>query len=79
MNSPEDLYPSRTGCNETILPRLDPVVYGSTQPDREYSLDQEKLDYYKKNGYLILPDYMTEMVDPLLEEMDQLRPVIRKF
>lgn len=73
MISVRDDYPSRCGKEERIIPRHDPVVYGSPQPERPYSLDREQLDFYAENGYLVLPEYMPEMVEPLNREIDVLR------
>jgi ectoine hydroxylase len=72
MRPVEDLYPSRTGQQEQILPRLDPVVYprksSGSQP-----LSEDKIDFYETNGYLTFPDAMTSFVDPLLAEIEELK------
>lgn len=68
----DDLYPTRKGEKEMFLPRQDPVVYGDEDPDTPYSLNTRQLGAYEKDGYLILPDYMPEMVQPLREEVQRL-------
>ena len=69
----EDHYPSRTGNNETIIPRIDPLVYGKLQPEVENSLTASQLESYQDNGFIVLPDYMSEWVNPLLEEIESLK------
>lgn len=73
----EDFYPSRTGKEETIIPRVDPVVYGNHQPENENMLTSAQLEIYKENGYIVLPNYMPEFVEPLLEEIESLRNVMK--
>lgn len=73
----EDLYPSRTGSEERIITRKDPVVYPASSPNMPRPLADEPLDFYADNGYLVLPDYMPEMVQPLLNEIDCLQERLR--
>lgn len=73
MKTVDDIYPSRTGDAERIIPRVDPVVYGDVQPEIEYSLNQSQLEHYDENGFVTLPDYMPEMVEPMLLEMEKLK------
>lgn len=68
-----DLYPSRTGGTEQIIQRKDPIVYGDTQPDVAYTLNTSQLYSYSENGYIVLPDYMPEMVAPLQDEINRLK------
>ena len=65
----EDLYPSRAGNLEQIIPRNDPVVYGNASSSDEHTLSRSQLDSYSDNGFIVLPDYMPEMVAPLLDEI----------
>ncbi len=69
----EDIYPSRTGQDEQIIPRMDPIVYGDVWPEMENTLSSEQLESYQDKGFIVLPDYMPEMVEPLLEEVGQLK------
>lgn len=69
----EDSYPSRTGQDEQIIPRKDPVVYGKPQPEMENTLSAQQLESYQDNGFIVLPDYMPEKVAPLLEEVENLK------
>ena len=69
----KDLYPSRTGNVEHIIPRNDPIVYGNTFSNDEHVLSSSQLDSYSENGFIILPDYMPEMVAPLLDEVWRLK------
>ena len=68
-----DLYPSRTGSKERIIQRKDPVVYGGASPGDKYTLNETQLDSYSENGFIVLPDYMPEMVSPLQNEIEQLK------
>lgn len=69
----EDNYPSRKNDKEKITNRIDPVVYGYPQPHIEHSLSEDQLSNYENNGFIVLPDYMPEVVEPLLEEIDSLK------
>lgn len=77
MYAAQDPYPSRVGKEEEILGRLDPVVYGTPDKDKscdkDYQLRQDQLDDFADQGFIILPDYMPEMVQPLLEEINLLK------
>ena len=68
-----DLYPSRTGSKEQIIQRKDPVVYGKSSPGDKHTLNETQLDSYNENGFIILPDYMPEMVEPLQNEIKLLK------
>jgi ectoine hydroxylase len=46
---------------------------GGGQPALEHTLNGDQLDSYEKDGFLVLPDYMPEMVAPLLKEIDNLK------
>ncbi len=71
--SGEDLYPSRNGGTEQIIQRKDPIVYGDTQPDVVHTLNTSQLNTYYENGYVVLPDYMPQMVVPLQDEVNRLK------
>ena len=72
----EDIYPSRVGLDEKIIPRVDPIVYGDVQPKIENSLSASQLDYYNENGFIVLPNYMPDLVEPLLGEIKNLRTLM---
>jgi ectoine hydroxylase len=55
----EDLYPTR-GTQEHIFARVDPVIYGSNEPRGKYSLTQEQLDFYERNGFLVIPGVFSQ-------------------
>lgn len=69
----EDLYPSRIGGTEQIIQRKDPIVYGDKRPDVAHTLNTSQLFSYNENGYIVLPDYMPEMVPPLQDEIIRLK------
>lgn len=69
----EDLYPSRVGGTEQVIQRKDPVVYGDTRPEIAHTLNTPQLDSYEENGYIVLPEYMPEMVSPLQDEISRLK------
>ena len=71
--SDEDLYPSRIGGTEQIIQRKDPVIYGDTQADIAHTLNTSQLSTYNENGYIVLPNYMPEMVAPLQDEINRLK------
>lgn len=73
INTIEDNYPSRTGRKETLIPRIEPVVYGKPQAEVEHSLTITQLENYQDNGFIVLPGYMPEWVSPLLMEIESLR------
>ena len=70
-----DPYPSRFGDTEKILPRLDPVVYPNPATGRSFDgpLSRAQIESYQHSGYLVLPQYMPEFVEPLKREMAPLR------
>ncbi|OOF23424.1 phytanoyl-CoA dioxygenase [Salinivibrio sp. IB574] len=68
-----DVYPSRVNGKETLSPRLDPIVYGRVQPKVPHSLSQQELDTFERQGFLVMNDYMPEMVAPLKREITRLR------
>ena len=47
-----DLYPSRDGSAQRVLPRLDPVVHGSWHADAP--LTREQTEQFDREGYLVL-------------------------
>ncbi|SDK37050.1 phytanoyl-CoA dioxygenase family protein [Microbulbifer yueqingensis] len=69
----DDLYPSRVGGREQIIPRQDPVVYHRELPHGLDPLDQEDLRHYEENGYLVFPDFLPEMVEPIRTEVEVMR------
>ncbi|MGM8228807.1 phytanoyl-CoA dioxygenase family protein [Cellvibrio sp. ARAG 10.3] len=72
MFLPDDMYPSRTGADEQVIPRKDPVVYPNPSLS-EKPLAKDSLDFYADNGFLVLPDYLPEQVEPLLAEIESLK------
>lgn len=68
-----DPYPSRSGSEETILPRMDPVVYGDGRPMGKHHLDEDQLQRYAENGFLTIPGYMDDVVDSIHEESERLK------
>ncbi|WP_396586726.1 phytanoyl-CoA dioxygenase family protein [Bermanella sp. R86510] len=67
----QDIYPSRVNGKETISQRQDPVTY----PSKEFSsgpLREEQINQYRESGYLVLPNYMPEMVEPIKQEVARL-------
>ena len=73
MHQITDHYPTRTGDSESILPRLDPVVYPDTTPDSPFKLDAGQVNSYEKNGFLVLPGAMTDLVQPIMDEIQRLK------
>ncbi|MDY6919504.1 MAG: phytanoyl-CoA dioxygenase family protein [Pseudomonadota bacterium] len=73
MNAAQDLYPSRVEKEENILERVDPVVYGRPEPEREHALSDAQMAFFEDNGYLVLPDWLPDMVDPVREELTHLK------
>ena len=72
MFLPDDMYPSRTGADEQVIPRKDPAIYNNPSLS-ENPLAQSSLDFYADNGFLVLPDYLPEQVSPLLAEIEALK------
>ena len=69
----EDVYPSRL---ETagIIERKDPVVYGQRPSAPDAYLNNDQLDFYEKNGFLIFESFFfREEVEKFQEELDRLR------
>ena len=74
MNARFDPYPSRTGSDEALLQRLDPVVYDNPEFNRSpFRLSDEQVASYEANGFLVIPDYLPELVDPLNREIVALK------
>ena len=73
MNAARDIYPSRVGQKEKIMQRADPVVYGPIESDGRYAPGRAQVQAFEQNGYLVLQDYMTEQVAPLLDEAARLK------
>lgn len=66
-----DLYPSRTGGKYQLLPRRDPIVYGSPS---QGPLDHVALERYACDGFLHLPAFFThEAIAPVLAELERMR------
>ena len=66
-----DLYPSRTGGDYRLLPRRDPIAYGSPG---DGPLDQATLGRYVSDGFLHLPGFFSaEAIAPVLEELERMR------
>lgn len=66
-----DIYPSRVNGQETLLKRQDPVVYNNPN-FANGPLNQQQIDQYKNNGFLVMPDYMPDLVDPIKDEIERL-------
>lgn len=67
LNSTRDLYPSRKGTPEKIIPRQDPVVYShpsqNSQSHNDHPLppiSPEDIQFYRDNGYLIVNNLFTQ-------------------
>jgi len=73
MNAARDIYPSRVGQQEKIMQREDPVVYGPLESDNQHALSRAQVQAFEQNGYLVLEDYMTDQVAPLLDEATRLK------
>lgn len=74
-----DPYPSRLGESEKILPRLDPVVYHNpaTGLPFEGPLSSDQVASYDRNGFLVLPGFMPDVVGPLLDEIEALQHTLQ--
>ena len=67
----KNLYPSRTRGHYRLLPRHDPVVYGS--PDTG-PLDKAMIARYEKDGFLHLPGFFKEEdLAAVVHELDKMR------
>ena len=64
MFLPDDIYPSRTGVDEQVIPRKDPVIYHNPSLS-EKPLAPDSLDFYADNSFLVLPDYLPNQVGSL--------------
>jgi ectoine hydroxylase len=72
ISEAEDLYPTR-GREEKIFERADPVVYGDGQPRGEHSLTMEQLDFYARNGFIVIPGVFSQQeVDVFNDEYERL-------
>ncbi len=72
MKAQADHYPSRVGGQEKMLPRLDPVVYDAPDIPLEHRLSPAQAASYAENGFLVLPDVFTDLVDELRAEIPRL-------
>jgi ectoine hydroxylase len=73
MNAAQDCYPSRVGKKEEILERLDPVVYDYEEPTSPYALNRNQLAQFERDGFITLPDFLPEMVEPLVTEIGKMK------
>lgn len=73
MKAAQDCYPSRVGKKEEILERLDPVVYDYSEATSPHALNPHQLQQFERDGFITLPDFMPEMVTPLLDEISQMK------
>jgi len=71
--SNEDFYPSRTGKTEQITSKKDKVVHADESSVEEHTLNSSQLNSYRENGFIVLPEYIPEMVEPLLDEIKYLK------
>lgn len=69
----KDFYPSRTGNTEQIIPRKDKVVHGDESSIEDRALNSSQLDSYRENGFIVLPEFVPEMVEPILDEIKYLK------
>ncbi|MDF1797312.1 MAG: phytanoyl-CoA dioxygenase family protein [Coxiellaceae bacterium] len=65
-----DLYPSRTDEQERLSERIDPAVYGTAD---DGPLDQQQLDFYDDNGYLVIPGLMQDCVNDCLVDIPTMK------
>ncbi|MEW7978886.1 MAG: hypothetical protein AB2813_03555 [Candidatus Sedimenticola endophacoides] len=72
ISESEGLYPTR-GREEKIFERADPVVYGDGQPRGVHSLTMEQLDFYARNGFIVIPGVFSQQeVDVFNDEYERL-------
>jgi len=64
-----DRYPSRIGDHPHLIPRIEPVVYGSSF---DGPLDRAALEAYDRDGFLVLPRLLDTKVARLNAELDRL-------
>jgi ectoine hydroxylase len=70
----KDLYPSRTGGEARWLPRIDPVVWGKAdQKSDSFTLNQEQLNQFDDNGYIILDGAAEDLVAPIQKELEAMK------
>lgn len=68
----QDQYPSRGALKAKFLDRLDPVVY--TPNSKLAPIDENLVNHYEENGFLILEDVFDDMeVQVFQEELNRLR------
>lgn len=70
----QDLYPSRKSTEVEITPRKDPVIHSEKGREKETPLSGEQLEFYEKNGYLLLSGFFkgTEL-EQMKKEVNGLR------
>lgn len=69
---PKDFYPTR-GKKEHIMKRVDPVTYGNGESRGKYSLTKKQLDFYERNGFIVIPGIYTQQeVDVFIDEYEKL-------
>jgi ectoine hydroxylase len=67
-----DLYPTR-GSEEKIVQRPDPVIYGDGRPRGRHSLGPDQLDFYARNGFIVIPGVFSRReVDLFCDEYEEL-------
>ncbi|OYD08834.1 ectoine hydroxylase [Paludifilum halophilum] len=68
-----DLYPSRVSDKPMILDRKDPVIHSGPQGLHDGPLHMDQLDFYEKNGFLLLKNFFNEEeVKKMRGELDRL-------
>ncbi len=68
----QDLYPSRQDKPEEFISRPDPVVFGEGQPTGEHSLTPDQVDFYDKNGFIVLEGLLSDRVEALAQEVSRI-------
>lgn len=67
----QDPYASRTDRGSAIISRQDPVVYGEGK--FADALDQDQVDSYERNGFILLEDLFSEKeVQSLMAEVERM-------
>jgi ectoine hydroxylase len=65
-----DRYPTRLEHAIDPIPRVDPAVWGT---EADGPLDQQSLDHFTSQGYLVRPDTVAdEWLPPLRQELDRI-------
>lgn len=78
MTARLDPYPSRTGEEERILPRIDPVTYASSDSTTSPApLGPQQLARYTEKGFLVLPGLFRREVAAIRREVDDLGERLR--